>query len=85
MMLAVADAMERGWLGKLVDVEVHLNLVTPWHLFPFLKGMPRVEIAVHSIHYLDTDPRPARQPHRRPRPDDGPSRRPSWRRPAPRR
>jgi len=53
MMLAVADAIERGWLGRLADVEVHLNLVTPWHLFPFLKGMPRVEIAVHSIHYLD--------------------------------
>lgn len=53
MMLAVADAAERGWLGRLIDVEVHLNLVTPWHLFPFLKGMPRVEIAVHSIHYLD--------------------------------
>lgn len=54
MMLAVADALERGWLGRLIDIEVHLNLVTPWHLFPFLKGMPRVEIAVHSIHYLDT-------------------------------
>lgn len=54
MMLAVADALERGWLGRLVDVEVHLNLVTPWHLFPFLKGMQRVEISVHSIHYLDT-------------------------------
>lgn len=54
MMLAVADALERGWLGRLIDVEVHLNLVTPWHLFPFLKGLPRVEIAVHSIHYLDT-------------------------------
>lgn len=53
MMLALADALERGWLGRLIDVEVHLNLVTPWHLFPFLKGMPRVEIAVHSIHYLD--------------------------------
>jgi predicted dehydrogenase len=53
MMLALADAVRRGLLGPLVDVEVHLNLVTPWHLFPFLKGMPRVEIAVHSIHYLD--------------------------------
>lgn len=53
MMLAVADALARGWLGRLIDVEVHLNLVTPWDLFPFLKGMPRVEIAVHSIHYLD--------------------------------
>jgi hypothetical protein len=47
-------ASERDWLGRLVDVEAHLNLMTPWHLFPFLKGMERVEIAVHSIHYLDT-------------------------------
>lgn len=53
MMLAVRDALDRGYLGKLIDTEVHLNLVTPWHLFPFLRGMPRVEIAVHSIHYLD--------------------------------
>jgi len=53
MMLAVADAIARGWLGRLIDVEVHLNLVTPWELFPFLRGSPRVEIAVHSIHYLD--------------------------------
>ena len=53
MMLAVRDALRRGWLGRLVDVEVHLNLVTPWHLFPFLRGVERVEIAVHSIHYLD--------------------------------
>jgi predicted dehydrogenase len=53
MMLAVADAVERGLLGRLIDVEIHLNLATPWHLFPFLKGAERVEIAVHSIHYLD--------------------------------
>ena len=53
MMLAVRDALRRGMLGRLVDVEVHLNLVTPWHLFPFLRGVERVEIAVHSIHYLD--------------------------------
>ena len=53
MMLAVADALHQGIFGRLTDVEVHLNLFTPWHLFPFLKGMPRVEIAVHSIHYLD--------------------------------
>ena len=53
MALALADAIERGWLGRLVDVEMHLNLHAPWELFPFLKGMPRVEIAVHSIHYFD--------------------------------
>jgi predicted dehydrogenase len=53
MMLAIKDALDRGLLGRLVDVEVHLAIDTPWNLFAFLKGLPRVEIAVHSIHYLD--------------------------------
>ena len=53
MMLAVADALAQGLLGRLIDVEIHLNILTPWHLFPFLKGLPRIEIAVHSIHYFD--------------------------------
>lgn len=54
MMLAVADAIRQGLLGELVEIEVHINLVTPWHLFPHLKPNPRVEIVSHSIHYLDT-------------------------------
>jgi predicted dehydrogenase len=53
MMLAVADALERGLLGRLLDIEVHLSLRTPWELFPHLKANPRVEIVSHSIHYLD--------------------------------
>ena len=53
MMLAVRDALDRKLLGRLVDVEAHLAIDTPWGLFAFLKGLPRVEIAVHSIHYLD--------------------------------
>lgn len=53
MMLAVRDAIRQGLLGELVDVEVHLNLATPWHLFPHLKADRRVEVVSHSIHYLD--------------------------------
>lgn len=53
MMLAVQDAVARGLLGEIVDVEVHLNLLTPWHLFPFLAREPRLELSLHSIHYLD--------------------------------
>jgi len=53
MMLALSDALERDLLGRLIDVEIHLNILTPWNLFPFLKGLPRIEIAVHSIHYFD--------------------------------
>ena len=53
MMLALKDAMSKKVLHKILDLEVSLNLETPWELFPFLKKMGRVEIAVHSIHYLD--------------------------------
>ncbi|HEX8755492.1 MAG TPA: Gfo/Idh/MocA family oxidoreductase [Steroidobacteraceae bacterium] len=54
MMLAVADALGRGLLGRLLDIEVHLSLRTPWELFPHLRSNPRVEIVSHSVHYLDT-------------------------------
>jgi predicted dehydrogenase len=53
MMLAVRDAVAKGLFGKLIEIEVHLNLVTPWSLFPHLKMNKRVEIVSHSIHYLD--------------------------------
>jgi predicted dehydrogenase len=53
MMLAIRDAVDKGLLGDLLDVEAHLAIDTPWDLFAFLKGLERVEIAVHSIHYLD--------------------------------
>jgi predicted dehydrogenase len=52
-MLAIHDAVARGLIGELADLEVHLAIDTPWDMFAFLKGLERVEIAVHSIHYLD--------------------------------
>lgn len=54
MMRAVRGAVEAGLLGELLDVELHVNIYTPWQLFPFLFPMERVEILVHSIHYLDS-------------------------------
>ncbi len=54
MMMAAKSMIESGRIGDLLEIEVHLNVYTPWHLFPFLIPMERVEIAVHSIHYLDT-------------------------------
>lgn len=53
MMLAVRDAIRSGVLGEILDIEVNINISTPWETFPFLKALERVEIAVHSIHYLD--------------------------------
>ena len=52
-MLAVKDALERGVFGELLDVEVRINLHTPWNYWAFLKGVPRLEVLMHSIHYLD--------------------------------
>ena len=53
-MLAVQDLINRGELGELVEIEVHLNVATPWDTFPFLLSESRVEIQVHTVHYLDT-------------------------------
>ena len=52
-MLAIKDALERGVFGDLLDVEVRINLHTPWNYWAFLKGVPRLEVLMHSIHYLD--------------------------------
>ena len=53
MSLALKSAIDLGVLGDIVDVDGWLALDTPWHLWKFLEGLPRVEIALHSIHYLD--------------------------------
>ncbi len=52
--MALRDAMDRGLLGDLVDVDALVAVDTPWHLWAFLADLPRVEILLHSIHYLDT-------------------------------
>jgi len=52
-MLALRDALARGLLGRVTDVEVRLCLHTPWSYWAFLKGVPRLEVLVHSVHYLD--------------------------------
>lgn len=51
--IAARDLVERGELGELYDIEIRMTVYTPWHLWTFLEGLPRVEILYHSIHYLD--------------------------------
>lgn len=45
--------IEAGEIGELCDIEINVNVFTPWHLWEFLYGLPRVEILYHSIHYID--------------------------------
>lgn len=52
-MLALKALLGSGWLGRVTDVEVRVNVHTPWDAWPFLKGIPRHEVLYHSIHYLD--------------------------------
>lgn len=51
--LAAKDFINKGLLGELNDIEVNVNVYTPWHLWDFLAESPRVEILYHSIHYID--------------------------------
>jgi len=50
---AARRIIESGAIGELHDLEVRVSVYTPWHLWTFLKGKPRVEILYHSIHYVD--------------------------------
>jgi predicted dehydrogenase len=51
--LAARELIEQGTIGTLHDMEVRVTVETPWHLWTFLEGIPRLEILYHSIHYLD--------------------------------
>jgi predicted dehydrogenase len=51
--MAARQLIDSGAIGELTDVEMRLTCQTPWQLFPFLYGLPRVEILYHSVHYID--------------------------------
>lgn len=51
--LAAKELINKNLLGKLNDIEVNVNVYTPWHLWDFLMSSARVEILYHSIHYID--------------------------------
>jgi predicted dehydrogenase len=50
---AARNIIGQGLIGELCDIEVNVNVYTPWHLWDFLFSSPRVEILYHSIHYVD--------------------------------
>jgi predicted dehydrogenase len=50
---AARKLVSEGTIGQLHDLEVRVTVYTPWDLWSFLEGMPRMEILHHSVHYLD--------------------------------
>ncbi|MBP6432627.1 MAG: Gfo/Idh/MocA family oxidoreductase [Ferruginibacter sp.] len=51
--LAAKKLIADNKIGTINDIEVNVNVFTPWHLWNFLFTSPRVEILYHSIHYID--------------------------------
>ena len=42
-----------GAIGELYDLEIRVSVNTPWDMFPHVLGLDRLEINMHSVHYLD--------------------------------
>lgn len=51
--LEVKKMMADGSIGAINDIEINVNVFTPWHLWDFLFTSQRLEILYHSIHYID--------------------------------
>ena len=52
-MLVLQHKLARKSLGRIIDVEVRTRTHTPWSTWKFLRGIPRMEILYHTIHYID--------------------------------
>ena len=46
--------IEQGVIGQPTDVQIQVSCATPWHMWPWLAAVPRLEVMFHSIHYLDS-------------------------------
>lgn len=46
-------AIAGGAIGELYDLEIRVEVNTPWELFPHVLTMERLEINMHSVHYID--------------------------------
>ena len=53
MMIALREAINKGMIGDITELEISLSVKTPWHLWPFLESLDNVEVPLHSIHYID--------------------------------
>lgn len=45
--------IEKGVIGQPTDAQIQVSVATPWHMWPWLAAVPKLEVMFHSIHYLD--------------------------------
>jgi predicted dehydrogenase len=51
---AAKDLITKGIIGTPTDAQIQVSTTTPWHMWPWLRDAPRLEVMYHSIHYLDS-------------------------------
>ncbi len=51
---AAKNLIEHGVIGIPTDSQIQVSCLTPWHMWPWLAAVPRLEVTFHSIHYLDS-------------------------------
>jgi predicted dehydrogenase len=51
--VALRALLDSNAIGTPIDFEARVVCTMPWESWKFLEGMPRMEITMHSIHYLD--------------------------------
>jgi predicted dehydrogenase len=52
-MVRLKELLAAGYFGDVFECEVRVQVRTPWERWPFLRGLSRMELPLHSIHYLD--------------------------------
>lgn len=45
--------INEGLIGDICDIEISMNIQTPWDWWDFIVKSERIEILYHSIHYID--------------------------------
>ena len=50
---AAREFIASGAIGELTDLEIRVSVKTPWEMFPHVLVLDRLEINMHSVHYLD--------------------------------
>jgi predicted dehydrogenase len=45
--------IELGWIGEVTAMSIDVNIWTEWTSWPWMLEVSRLEVMVHSIHYLD--------------------------------
>jgi len=51
---AARGLLRDGLIGTPTDVQIRVSVATPWHLWPWLRDAPRLDLMYHSIHYVDS-------------------------------